>query len=329
MSAPLVDTRSLLLRHFVAEDAPRVLELNAEPTTRRWLPSHVCADLEEARATLGFLIASYAAPGDPRLGPYVLGIELRDTGQLVGHVGFSPLGEDVEVSYAVAESARGRGFGSEALHHACDWACRTFGLPGAVATTASENLASRRLLAKARFAHVRDEVMRFQGAEEAVSRYRRGARHINPDHFLATPAGRVITPERNAWAWQQCFATLEATLTAWPGPRPTLFLMVGAQASGKSTWARGKLAHDPDAVAFDAILVKQSERDPILAVAKRLRVPAVAVWFRATRESCLRRNRLRPADEVVDETGLRNVHAALQPPSAAEGFVQVLEVEVP
>jgi RimJ/RimL family protein N-acetyltransferase len=327
MSSPLVETRSLLLRHFVAEDAPRVLELNAEPTTRRWLPSHVYADLEEARATLAFLVGSYAAPGDPRLGPYVLGIELRDTGQLVGHVGFSPLDDDVEVSYAVAESVRGRGFGTEALHHACDWACRTFGLPGVVATTASENLASRRLLDKARFAHVKDELTRFQGAQEAVSRYRRGVRHLNPDHFLETPAGRDVTPERNAWAWQQCFAALEASLGAWPGSSPRLYLMVGAQAAGKSTWARDKVLHEPDAIVFDAILVKQSERAPILAIAKRHQVPAVAVWCRATLEACLRRNRGRPADEVVDETGLRNVHAALEPPSVAEGFAQVLEVE--
>lgn len=325
----MVETPSLLLRHFVPEEAPRVRDLNAEPTTSRWLPSHVYADLEEARAALAFLIASYAAPGDPRLGPYVLGIEPRDTGQLIGHVGFSPLHGDVEVSYAVAESVRGRGFGTEALHHACDWACRSFGLPGVVAATASRNIASRRLLDKTHFAHVRDEVARFQGAEETVSRYRRGARHINPDHFLVTPAGRVITPERNAWAWQQCFATLESTLAAWPARKPRLYLMVGTQASGKSTWARDKVVREPDAVVFDAILVKLSERAPILAIAQRLQVPAVAVWCRTTLESCLRRNRLRPADEVVDETGLRNVHAAQEPPTQAEGFVEVIEVEEP
>ena len=325
----MIRTHSLRLRHFVADDAPSIHELNAEPTTARWLPSHVYADLAQAQAALAFLVSSYAASGDPRQGPYVLGVALEGTGQLIGHVGFSPLDGEVEVSCAIAESVRSRGLGTEALHHACDWACRTFGLPGVVAVTASRNLAARRMLEKARFAHVGDEVTTFQGAQEAVSRYRRGVRHLNPDHFLETPAGRVITPERNAWAWQQCYSALEAALGVHPGWSPTLYLMVGAQASGKSTWAGQKVIDDPDAIVFDAILVQRSERAPILDIAKRHRVPAVAVWCRATLASCLQRNRQRPADEVVDETGLRNVHAALQPPTEAEGFVQVIEVGEP
>ena len=166
-----IATPSLRLRHFVLEDAPRAMALNGEPSTRLWLPSHVDANLDEAVSRLGVLISAYASPGHPGRGPYVLAVDHGRTGELLGHVGFSPLDDEVEVSFAIAESARGHGYGVEALLHACDWAASTFGLRRIVAVTAVGNAASRRTLERARFAHERDEVMRFQGNEEPVSRY--------------------------------------------------------------------------------------------------------------------------------------------------------------
>jgi RimJ/RimL family protein N-acetyltransferase len=168
-----IRTRSLLLRRFVPEDAQRMFELNAEPSTGRWLPSHMYASRQQAEAALRHLIGAYAAPGDPRHGPFVLGIEHLGSGALVGHVGFSPLVDEVEVSYAVAESARRHGLGTEALDAACEWAGRSFDLPGIVAVTAGEIVASRRTLERAGFVHILDDAMRFQGEQQTVSRYRR------------------------------------------------------------------------------------------------------------------------------------------------------------
>lgn len=150
--------------------------------------------------------------------------------------------------------------------------------------------------------------------------------HINPDHFLETPEGRIITPERNSWAWEQCYVALEKALSA-SNPKSRLYLMVGAQGSGKSTWARNTVAADPSAIIFDAILVKRSERKPLLAMASRYRVPAVAVWCRAPLSACLERHSERPLDEVVNEQALRNVFAALEPPAVAEGFATIIELE--
>ena len=167
-----IRTPSLLLRHFVLGDAPAIMALNGEPSTRRWLPSHVYATLDEAVAALRYLITCYATPGDPRVGPYVLAIDHSDPGRLLGHVGFSPLDTDVEVSYAVAEAARNQGYGVEALVHACRWGADVHDVTRVVALTATDNLASRRTLARASFAHERDEVRSFQGSEPSVSRYR-------------------------------------------------------------------------------------------------------------------------------------------------------------
>jgi RimJ/RimL family protein N-acetyltransferase len=169
-------TPALLLRHFVPEDAPLVMNLNREETTRRWLPSHTYADLDEAAAAMAWLIAAYASPGDPRRGPYVLGVEHEESGELLGHVGFSPLGDDVEVSYAIAEGARGRGYGTQALACACGWVAAAFAVGRIVAVTALANLSSHRTLERAGFVHSGTSAMRFQGAEQVVSRYTWAAR---------------------------------------------------------------------------------------------------------------------------------------------------------
>ncbi len=150
--------------------------------------------------------------------------------------------------------------------------------------------------------------------------------HLNPDHFLQTPEGRVTTAERNVWAWAKCHAALAPALSSAP-PGARLYLMVGAQGSGKTTWAKALKVREPAAVIFDAILVKRTERAPILAVAQRYGVPAVAVWLRTPLEECLARNAARPPDEVANERGLRNVFAALEPPEEEEGFAEVVVVD--
>jgi RimJ/RimL family protein N-acetyltransferase len=166
-----IRTPSLRLRALTAGDAVRMMALNGEPSTRRWLPSHVYADAEVAAARMQFLIGCYASPGDPRQGPFVLAVDDAASGDLLGHVGFSPFDDDVEVSYAIAEASRRRGLGAEALLHGCRWAAQQFNLASVLALTEAENTASRRTLDRAGFVHAGDVVMRFQGSPQTVSRY--------------------------------------------------------------------------------------------------------------------------------------------------------------
>jgi len=149
--------------------------------------------------------------------------------------------------------------------------------------------------------------------------------HINPDHFLETLGGRITTPERNQRAWEQCYQALEVALHR-ASPATRVFLMIGPQGAGKSTWAKAFARKHPEAVIFDAILVKRIEREPILAAAARHGVMCVAVWFTTPLDVCLARNTARPPDEVCDEQGVRNVFAAVERPTLEEGFEQVIEV---
>ena len=149
--------------------------------------------------------------------------------------------------------------------------------------------------------------------------------HINPDHFLQTDAGRVTTRELNDRAWKQSYEALDSALRT-ATPATTLYVLVGPQGAGKSTWARDLVRGDARAIVFDAILVKKSEREPIIRAAKAHRISRIAVWFRTPLDMCLARNAARPQDEVVPERGIRNVHAAVEPPTTDEGFDSVIDV---
>jgi RimJ/RimL family protein N-acetyltransferase len=166
-----IETKALVLRPLELRDAPAVYALSNEPAARQWLPSQVHADEDAARGVLAFLVEQCASPGDPRHGPFVLAVEHRGDGTLIGHVGLSPFEDEVEIGFAVAEAYQGRGLAVEAVRAACRWAFASFGLPGILAIAAQSNRGSRKVLARAGFEHRADRVMCFQGTEQAVSVY--------------------------------------------------------------------------------------------------------------------------------------------------------------
>lgn len=135
---------------------------------RAWLPSQVYRDEAHAASVLAFLISQYSVPADPRSGPYVLGVQLGSSGELVGHVGFSPLGEAVEVGFAIDGSHQRKGLATEAVCAACHWASDTFSLVTILGVTAASNVASQGVLLRAGFVRQKAEVVRFQGVEQPV-----------------------------------------------------------------------------------------------------------------------------------------------------------------
>lgn len=99
--------------------------------------------------------------------------------------------------------------------------------------------------------------------------------HINPDHFLQTESGRIINVELNRVAWQRARLALSEALLVTPKPS-RLYLLIGSQGAGKSTWATSTLLAEPDAVIFDAILVQRCERESLIQMAKQHGVDVVA-----------------------------------------------------
>ena len=151
-------------------------------------------------------------------------------------------------------------------------------------------------------------------------------RVFNPDDELATEAGRVFTPERNAAAWERVYAGLEDCFrNATPGTR--FYLVMGVQGSGKTTWIRENHALlGSAAVCLDAALPARRHRTRAMELAARFGVPAVGVWVKATVEEALSRNLRRRTDERVPEDAIRSVASLIEAPCLDEGFAEVIEV---
>ncbi|QIO06642.1 AAA family ATPase [Acinetobacter shaoyimingii] len=147
--------------------------------------------------------------------------------------------------------------------------------------------------------------------------------HINPDHYLETEHGRVFTDEGNQLAWERCFADLEEELDGNANIQ-RVYLLIGAQASGKSTWAKEKNNSEPDNIIFDAILVKKQERKSIINLIHNKKIAIIAIVFHTSLALCLKRNETRALDTRVDESALRNVFNAIEMPSLDEGFREII-----
>lgn len=144
-------TPRLLLRPFSLADAPRLFAMSIEHGMRRWIPDQVYRDEAHASEVAAALRAFTAQPPDPRVRPYVLGVELRETGELVGHVGLSPAHGSVEIGYAIEDRMQGRGLATEAVAAMAQWGLTELGLPEVLGVVGADNAASCRVLEKAGF----------------------------------------------------------------------------------------------------------------------------------------------------------------------------------
>lgn len=150
--------------------------------------------------------------------------------------------------------------------------------------------------------------------------------HINPDHYLQTETGRVFTTERNKIAWELAYADLHSALSS-ATKSASLYIVFGVQGAGKSTWIRENAPALPDAIFFDAALPAKVHRTKAVSLAQNSGIPVVAVWIKSPLEIALLRNAARPADEQVPEVAIRSVFSMLEPPSLADGYARIIEVD--
>ena len=153
-------------------DARRILELSQEASLRERIPDQVYRDEREARDVLRYLIAQYAL-AEPRSAPCVLAACLVESNALVGHVGFSPLGNDVEIGYAIAMAHQGRGLATECVSAAVPWAIEAFLLPSVVGVVATDNVASCRVLERSGFGLESERERALHGRMQLARQYRR------------------------------------------------------------------------------------------------------------------------------------------------------------
>lgn len=159
----VVETKNLLLRFFTMDDVKKVFQMSQEEGMRLWIPDQVYEDEARAENVIKFLIAQYSDKPRPLEKPYVLGIELKNTHELIGHVGLSRIEDGVEVGYAIEDRYQGRGYATEAVSAISDWALANLVLPVIWGIVASENKGSLRVLEKANYKLVEEKEKKYLG----------------------------------------------------------------------------------------------------------------------------------------------------------------------
>lgn len=81
-----------------------------------------------------------------------------------------------------------------------------------------------------------------------------------------------------------------------------------------------------DTIYVDSTFATVSRRSRVIEIAKTAGVRVSAVWVKVGLATALRRNKRRPADEIVSDDAIENVFRIFEPPSLDEGFHEVIIV---
>lgn len=166
----MISTSRAILRTFTIDDVSKLFVMSIEEGMRRWIPDQVYRDEQHAGEVVRALMACTALAPEPRVRPYVLGIEHRETGALIGHVGLSAARGSVEIGYAIEQRHQGTGLATEAVAAMSGWALEALGLPEVLGIVAIDNAPSCRVLEKAGFVRIGEGE---DGRANAISIYRR------------------------------------------------------------------------------------------------------------------------------------------------------------
>ena len=157
----LLETEHLIIRKFRAEDAQALYENHLDDEVRRWFPNECYADPEEARDAIRFYIDCL----EKEQLPFVLAVELKQTGELIGDAGINEVegspGE-TEIGYCIGKRHRGRGYATELLQALSGFAASRFGIRVIYGRVVRGNAASVRVLEKSGYQFIREEF----GAED-------------------------------------------------------------------------------------------------------------------------------------------------------------------
>ena len=157
----MIETENLVLRAFREEDAPALYENHLDDEVRKWFPNECYADPEEALDAVRFFTGCVRGG---RL-PFVLGAELKSTGELIGDTGLSEVDgkpEETEIGYCIGEKHRGKGYAAELLEAMTGLAFSHFGARTVFGRVVHGNTASVRVLEKCGYQFVKEEF----GAED-------------------------------------------------------------------------------------------------------------------------------------------------------------------
>jgi len=157
----MYETERLIIRKFRDEDARELYENHLDDEVRKWFPNECYADPAEAQDA----ICMYIDCVNKGHLPYVLGVELKATGELIGDTGISEVEgkpDEVEIGYCIGRKYRSRGYATELLKATSAFVASRFGIRVIYGRVVHGNGISAKVLEKNGYQFIREEF----GAED-------------------------------------------------------------------------------------------------------------------------------------------------------------------
>ena len=157
----IFETAHLRVRKFEADDVRKLYEHHQEPEVGQWIPNERYESLQEAEGAVAF----FADRAGKKKLPFVLAVELKETGELIGDTGINEVEgrpDEVEIGYTICKKHSGRGYATELLGAMTEFVGATFGFHVIYGRVMRGNDASVRVLEKNGYVFVREEY----GAED-------------------------------------------------------------------------------------------------------------------------------------------------------------------
>jgi len=155
------ETEHLLIRQFEIEDASRLYENHLEEKVKKWFPNESYADIDEARGAIEF----YRDCVNNNKLPFVLAVQLKETGELIGDTGVSEVegrANEVEIGYQISDKYCGRGYATELLNAMTEFSFEQMKAEVIYGRVVHGNGASARVLEKCEYLFINEEL----GAED-------------------------------------------------------------------------------------------------------------------------------------------------------------------
>lgn len=161
MMQHIFETENLRIRKFEIKDAKGLYENHLEEEIKKWIPNESYADIEEAQDAINF----YVDCVNNRHLPYVLAVELKETGELIGDTGVNEVEgktDEVEIGYVICKKYSGKGYATELLNAMTEFIVSAFGITVLYGRVMRGNDVSVRVLEKNGYRFVTEEF----GAED-------------------------------------------------------------------------------------------------------------------------------------------------------------------
>ena len=157
----IFETERLGVRKFKPEDVNCLYDIHLDEEVKKWIPGECYADVEEAGEAAEF----FADCVNRKELPYVLAVELKETGELIGDTGINEVDgapQEVEIGFVIGQKYREKGYATELVKAMTEFAVSAFRINTLYGRVMKGNNASVRVLEKNGYSFVTEET----GAED-------------------------------------------------------------------------------------------------------------------------------------------------------------------